>query len=128
MDGSMLFSIPERSARQVHLDGLRAGELLYQYDEAAGAAVFYPREVGPSGSPQALGWRRSAGRGTVYSWTVLHSREGRRNIVLVDLDEGFRMMSTVVADGASALRIGQRVQARIEPHGDAHRVVFEVLP
>lgn len=122
-----VFAIPARSARQTHLDGLRDGHLMYQYDEAAGAAVFYPREVGPSGQPDALVWRRSAGAGTVYSFTVLHGREGTRNIVLVDLDEGFRMMSTVVGDGAVPLRIGQRVQARVEPYNhDDHRIVFEV--
>ncbi len=122
-----MFVIPPRSARQVHLDGLRDGHLMYQYDEVAGAAVFYPREVGPSGRADVMVGRRSSGAGTVYSWTVLHGREGTRNIVLVDLDEGFRMMSTVVGDGAVALRIGQRVQARVEPHHhDDHRVVFEV--
>ena len=121
-----VFATPERSARLIHLDGLRDGHLMYQYDEAAGAAVFYPREVGPGGRPDALVWRRSAGAGTVYSYTVLHSRGGTRNIVLVDLDEGFRMMSTVVGEGVS-VRIGQRVQARVEPHGDGHRVVFEVV-
>jgi uncharacterized protein len=119
-----MFPMPQKSARQVHLDGLRDGQLLYQYDEQAGAAVFYPREVGPGGSPGALTWRRSAGLGTIYSWTVLHSREERRNLVLVDLDEGFRMLSTVI--DADELRIGLRVQARIEPFGEIHRVVFEV--
>lgn len=118
--------IPARSARQVHLDGLRDGHLMYQYDEVAGAAVFYPREVGPSGRADAMVWRRSSGAGTVYSFTVLHGRDGTRNIVLVDLDEGFRMMSTLVGDGATP-HIGQRVQARVEPHNhDDHRVVFEV--
>lgn len=124
-----MFTIPARSARQIYLDGLRDGHLLYQYDEATGAAVFYPREVGPGGDPGALVWRRSAGAGTVYSFTVLHGRDGTRNIVLVDLDEGFRMMSTIVDQrlGGGDPRIGQRVQARIEPHGDdGHRVVFGV--
>lgn len=122
-----LFAPPTRSARQVYLDGLRAGQLLYQYDELAGTAVFYPREVGPSGVPGALVWRRSDGMGSLYAWTVIHARGGPRNIALVDLDEGFRMMATVAGVGARDLRIGQRVRAAIQSPADADpRVVFEV--
>lgn len=121
-----LFAIPQRSARSVFLDGLAAGRLLYQYDEIARAAVFFPREVGPGGRPEALAWRESRGFGTVHAFTVLAKPPG--NIVLVDLDEGFRMMSTLPGVAEGQLAIGLRVRAAIEPHGDAHRVVFEVLP
>ncbi|MDQ8034437.1 MAG: OB-fold domain-containing protein [Bordetella sp.] len=122
-----LFAPPARSARQVYLDGLRDGQLLYQYDELAGMAVFYPREVGPSGEPGALVWRRSEGRGSLYAWTVIHARSGTRNIALVDLDEGFRMMATVQGVQARDLRIGQRLRAAIERPADTDpRVVFEV--
>jgi hypothetical protein len=43
-----------------------------------------------------LVWRASAGRGTVYASTVLAPRgEPSYAVVLVDLDEGYRMMSRV---------------------------------
>jgi uncharacterized protein len=121
----VLFSLPARSARHIFLEGLAQGRLLYQHDEVARRAVFPPREVGPSGRPEALAWRQSAGQGNVHSFTVLHKPAG--NIVLVDLDEGFRLMSTVTGIEAAQLQIGLRVCARIEPHDDAHRIVFEVL-
>jgi len=122
----VLFPVPGRSARHIFLDGLAQGRLLYQYDEVARCAVFPPREVGPGGRPEALAWRESAGQGCVYSFTVLNKPGG--NIVLVDLDEGFRLMSTVIVTDAAQLRIGLHVRARIEPHDEAHRVVFEVAP
>jgi hypothetical protein len=79
----------------------RAGELAYQWDTAAAAAVFYPR-LGPG-----LEWRVSAGAGTVYSVTWLHPRDDDAyNVALIDLDEGFRMMSRVEAE---TVEIGARV-------------------
>ncbi len=43
-----------------------------------------------------LEWRVSAGLGTVYATTVVHPREGAPyNVALIDMDEGFRMMSRV---------------------------------
>lgn len=57
--------LPRQAARMVYLNGLRNAELLYQFDVKAGKAVFYPREVGPSGSAAALQWRRSRGRRSV---------------------------------------------------------------
>lgn len=120
------FTQPDTSARQIFLDGLEKGQFLYQYDEKAGRAVFYPREVGPSGNVGALVWRESGGEGAIYSFTVLHKAQERRNIVLVDLDEGFRMMSTIVNCNADALRIGMRVRAKIEPDEAGCRLVYEV--
>jgi uncharacterized OB-fold protein len=77
------------------------GVLEFQWDVAAERAVFPPRLL------PGLEWRESAGIGTVYACTVVHPRDGEpRGIVLVDLDEGFRMMSTVVGAEAS---IGMRV-------------------
>ena len=109
------------------LDGLAESRLLYQFDCLAGCAVFYPRTVGPSGVPDALEWRESAGLGTVYSHTRHHRRDGFADLVLVDLDEGFRMMSLIPVAPPAGVRIGQRVRASVQPWEDVHRVVFEVL-
>ena len=66
-----------------------------------------------------LGWEESAGLGTVYSSSDLHTREETYNVSLVDLDEGFRVMSTVEVGVA----IGVRVRGRADGEG---RLVFEV--
>jgi uncharacterized OB-fold protein len=95
-------------------DYLARGELAYQFDASTGTAVFYPRLVGPkSGSPD-LEWRVSAGLGTVYATTVNHPRDGAPyNIALIDLDEGFRIMSRVEEIAPQAVRIGMRVKLRV---------------
>jgi uncharacterized OB-fold protein len=61
-------------------------------------------------------------RGVVYSTTTVHSREGAYNVCLVDLDDGVRMMSTVVGIPPEDVRIGMAVLAREEEDG---RIVFE---
>ena len=61
-----------------------------------GSAVFPPRLAQP-GTGAPLTWATSAGRGAVHAATVVRRRgEPPASVVLVDLDEGFRMMSAVV--------------------------------
>jgi hypothetical protein len=102
----------ERAPADVYTEHLHNRELAYQVDDA-GRAVFRPR-VGPTA------WRISAGRGTVYSTTVIRSRANEAyNVVLVDLDEGFRMMSTVIGVAPQDVAIGARVElAWREADGD----------
>lgn len=79
------------------------GELAYQVD-AEGRPLFPPGMRGRE-------WRVSAGVGTVYSTTTVRPRSGEPyDLSLIDLDEGFRMMSTVVGGGV----IGARVRVRFD--------------
>lgn len=98
----------------------RAGELAYQVDTATGQAVFYPRVIAPGTGTDTLEWRISAGLGTVHATTVVHTRGAApHNVALIDLDEGFRMMSRVEDIDPMAVRIGQRVRVRMHaPGGD----------
>lgn len=52
------------------------------------------------------------------------SKSPGRNVILVDMDDGFRMMSTLLDTGTADLQIGLRVQASIERLDDKARVVF----
>jgi uncharacterized protein len=96
---------------QAYLD---KGELAYQWDEAAGRAVFYPRVVSPFSGSTDLEWRVASGLGTVYATTVTYPYQGAgRNIVLIDCDEGFRMMGRVEEIDPMAVKIGMRVKFRV---------------
>ncbi|HXC88867.1 MAG TPA: OB-fold domain-containing protein [Stellaceae bacterium] len=105
------------AAYQEHLD---KGELAYQWSPAANRAVFYPRVICPYTGSERLEWRLSAGSGTVYATTVTHPRDGAPyNVALIDLDEGFRLMSRVEDIAPDAVRIGMRVKFRVHrPDGD----------
>lgn len=108
---------------------LSAGELAYQYDPATARAIFPPRVAGPGSGNTALEWRVSTGLGTVHAVTVVHPRDGDAyNVVLVDVDEGFRLMSRVQTDGVQP-RIGMRVRARacLPSDGGDPYPVFDVI-
>lgn len=87
----------------------REGRLAYPCT-ADGTPVWPPRIAAP-GTGGPLTWRDSAGVGTVYAATALHARAAPpRNVALIDLDEGFRIMSTVEGPAGDAVPIGLRVR------------------
>ena len=103
-----------------YIDHLKRGELGYQFSPSLGRAVFYPRVVAPITGAADLEWRVSKGLGTVHATTVVHPREGEPyNVCLVDVDEGFRLMSRVEDVAPRDVRIGMRVKFRVhQPAGD----------
>lgn len=90
-------------------------KLAYQRD-GQGRAVFYPRVLAP-GSGDELSWEISNGYGHVYATTTVFPNEGAPyNVSLIDLDEGFRIMSCVEGIDPQEVRIGMRVCARVSEH------------
>jgi uncharacterized OB-fold protein len=89
--------------------------------------VFYPRVICPHCAHDALVWVSSPGEGTVYSVTIVARKAdqgGPYNVVLVDLDEGVRMMSRVDGVAPEDVRIGMRVRHAIVREGAEAVVVF----
>ncbi len=109
----------DASPLSTYLDFLEKDILAFQRDAETGAAVFYPRVIAPR-TGAALTWHHSAGLGTVHATTVVHPQQGEPyNVALIDLDEGFRMMSRVEDIAPTAVRIGMRVRFRTHrPGGD----------
>jgi uncharacterized protein len=104
---------------------LESGVLGFQRCAGCGAAVFYPRVVCPLCGGPDLAWQTSSGRGVVYATTAVHRRKGDPySVVLVDLDEGFRMMSRVESVPAEDVKIGARVRLRVDREGDDPVPVF----
>ena len=102
------------------LERLEKDELAYQFSPSTNQVVFYPRVIAPGSGAADLEWRISAGLGTVYATTVVHPQDGAAyNVALIDMDEGFRLMSRVEDVPPTAVRIGQRVRFRAHrPGGD----------
>lgn len=103
---------------------LSAREVLgFQACRSCSGAVFPPRGRCSHCGVDALTWRSSGGRGTVYSTTVLSPRDKPSfAVVLVDLDEGYRMMSRITGADAASVSIDDRVAVTFERVGD------DVLP
>jgi uncharacterized OB-fold protein len=106
--------MPPESPLTTYLNGLERGELVYQFSPSAGGAVFYPRVIAPKTGKPDLEWRISKGLGFVHATTVVHPQKGEPyNVALIDVDEGFRMMSRVEDIPPTQVRIGMRVRFRV---------------
>ena len=104
-------------------EGCRRGELLYQVCAPCGRAQFPPRARCAHCHEARLEWRRSAGRGTVHSFTVVERApsaafETPYVLALIDLDEGFRMMTNLRGCAPEDAAIGLVVRIVFEPLED----------
>jgi uncharacterized protein len=94
--------------------------------ETCGRAHYPPRVLCPYCGSTSLAWQRSDGLGTVYSTSTISPRNGEPYaVVLIDLDDGPRLMSNVVGTVAANVRIGMRVRARIVHRDDGAVAMFE---
>lgn len=104
--------IPDEPAPWAGYQSRRAeGVLAYQNCDACSRSVFPPRVLCPHCGSTHLQWRDSARLGTVYSQTFVAAREGGYHVLLVDLDEGIRVMASASDDDAE-YPIGMRVRGR----------------
>jgi hypothetical protein len=118
-------SLKKASPLGTYYEHLKQGELAYQVT-ATGEAVFYPRAVAPVTGGE-LSWKISKGLGTVYSTTVVYYRDEQPlNVALIDMDEGFRLMSRVDDIDPMQVKIGMRVKFRAHP-GDAKQAPYPVF-
>lgn len=107
-------------------DHLAAGKLMIQRSRSTGQYVFYPRIAAPGTGVSDLEWVEASGRGVVHAVTVVRKRppEANYSVVLIDLEEGPRLMSEVVGIAPEDVRIDMAVHARIDQQDDGPRLVF----
>jgi uncharacterized OB-fold protein len=109
---------------------LAEGRFMLQRSTRTGAFSYYPRLFPPGDAGAALEWVPASGHGTVHAVTVTRRRldqGGDYAVVLVELAEGPRMMSTVVGIPPGDVRIGMAVSARVTELNGAAAVVFETV-
>ncbi len=104
---------------------LKAGRFMIQKSASTGAYVFYPRVAAPGSGATDLEWVEASGLGTIYSITVNRSKDSARNVALVELDEGPRMMTII--EGVETAPIGTRVKARIAEIDGEAAIVFGIV-
>ena len=115
---------PASSAERHYFEQLAQGRFAIPQCQDCARHHFYPRVVCPHCGSDALRWVEPSGRGEVYSTTVVRAKGGDYTVCLVDLEEGPRLMSRVVDIPVDAVRIGQRVRARIDVVDGAPLLVF----
>ncbi len=108
-----------QSPLAIYRSFLEQGKLGYQVSGGDGKPVFFPRVLCPRTGSTDLIWHVSAGLGTVYATTVVHGAQSERfNVALIDVDEGFRLMSRVEGIAPEAVAIGMRVQVAVHRPAD----------
>ena len=98
-------------------ESLKAHAMRLQRCESCARWVFYPRAVCPHCGGVSLEWRDVSGRGTLYSYTVVHrapsaelQAETPYLVGLVDLEEDVRLMGRLDGVGQEGVRIGMAVR------------------
>lgn len=103
--------------------GTAEGKLLLPRCDDCSTLIWYPREVCPECRSQNVSWIEASGRGTVYSFSVVHRGGGPWRAVLpyvlayVELEEGPRVMTNVVDVDPSSVEVGQRVEVVFDDTG-----------
>ena len=120
------FQTTGRRVDQPQLDALQEGKIVIQRCLDCKTLVQPPRAMCPNCHSLDRDWVESAGKGTVYAWVApVHGvPEGERPIiVLVDLEEGARMMSGLKDVDIADVRNGMAVEARFNTDDDGDKWV-----
>ena len=98
-------------------EGCRRHELLIQRCTDCGAYRHYPRPMCPECGSWNAEWARVSGKGTVYTYTIAvqpfhpgFANEVPYAAVIVELEEGIRLMSNVVDCPPDDIYIGMPVE------------------
>lgn len=123
--------LPETTGpEQKYFNLLKSGKWMVPRCSDCNRYCFYPRLLCPACGSQRFDWVEPSGLGRIYSTTVMRKPPeagGDTNLVLVDLDEGIRLMSRVVGVEPGQVRIGARVRAFIPQDADGGKVVFNIV-
>lgn len=106
-------------------------ELRFQRCSECGRWRHLPRSrCAGCGSPD-FAWEPSSGRGSVYSWTITHQPPmrafagcGPYATLIVELDEGVRMVAGYAGGSFDELRLGLPVEVVFERVSDEYSLPF----
>ncbi|MBW2687836.1 MAG: OB-fold domain-containing protein [Deltaproteobacteria bacterium] len=113
--------VMEGLAREFY-DWCKKEDLHFQKCTSCDTFRHVPREMCAECNSFEWEWARSTGRGTVYTWVVVNralhpafSRDAPYADVVVEMEEGVRLLSTVVDCPPEELEIGMPVQLTYDP-------------
>jgi uncharacterized OB-fold protein/acyl dehydratase len=135
-DGAAASSKPKRLAPPLGHDnawwweGVKRGELLIQKCAKCGTLRHPPRPMCPECQSTEWTGQKASGRGTVYSYTVLHhpkfpGYEFPLVCGLIELEEGTRVVTNIEGCKPGGVKIGMAVKLSFEkPDGELELPVF----
>lgn len=104
-------------------EGCREGMLRVQRCRGCGSHVFIPQPCCTTCLSEDLEWIESAGRGTLYSYTIVHrpqqpSFEVPYVVIIALLEEGWHMLSNLVDCPPEAIEIGMPLEVSFRAMSD----------
>ena len=104
-------------------DACREERLLVQRCQDCQTYVFIPQPCCGNCLSENLEWVESSGRGTLYSFTTVHrpqqpSFEVPYTVVVVELEEGYHMLSNLVGVEPEDVAIGTPLEVVFEKRSD----------
>jgi uncharacterized OB-fold protein len=109
---------------RAYWDAAKEGKFILRRCNDCHGVIWYPRAICPECWSNDVEWFDASGRGTVYTFTVNYRGEGayakREPYVLayVELQEGPRIMTNIVADDPSLIEVGSPVAVVFHPTDD----------
>lgn len=117
---------------QAYWDATKERKLLYQTCDSCNGVVFTPRAHCTTCGSGDLQTHESKGEGSVYTFSVVRQNRqpafaelGAYSVAYIDLDEGFRLLSTVVGvdDPTMEISVGMRVKVDFEEQDSSEYLV-----
>lgn len=104
-------------------DAARAGKLMVQECSACKRRFFRPEIACPHCNSRAWSWEQSSGRGTLYSFSVMHRAPSPAFktpfiFAIVAMDEGWTMFSNLIGLDIDDARIGMPLKVAFHPISD----------
>jgi len=97
-------------------DAARQHRLLIQRCQDCGANQFFPQSFCRKCLSDHMEWLEASGKGVIYTYTVVHrpptqtfEEDVPYTVALVELDEGVRMMSTIIGIDPQDVRVNMPV-------------------
>jgi len=107
---------------EVYWRGIQEGRLLLQHCRDCGHVQFYQASICRNCSSEQLEHRAASGRAKVHSFSVVHRAPGPAfkqdtpyAVILVELEEGPRMISSFVGADPALVTFGMAVELVCEP-------------
>jgi hypothetical protein len=106
-----------------HWDGCQKGVLRVQRCRDCGEHVFIPEPLCTSCQGQNLEWVDTTGRGTVYSYTVVHRPQRPEfqvpyTVAIIEMEEGWHMLTNLVEIAPEDVEIGMKVEVVFEKRSE----------
>ncbi len=111
-------------ASQPFWDGAKKKQLWLQYDPVSRRYQFWPRICSVRTGKLNLRWRKTSGKGIVYSYTDTYvaapgfADKAPYLVGLIELDEGVRIIGNIINVKAEDFKIGMKVKVAWEALSD----------